>query len=194
MAEVVPEQEEPHELERIIDTTVDTTLEALHREVVAEMNRMQNLSYLQVINGPRRITESYNHRTGERYIFMPRFNINIPAEIAGEFPIRFRQIIQLILERTAEERSQAYQQPRIVKEVLNTFGTEFTFNKKRKRDAEQEEDEFRRCSICMEDFKPREKIRQLHGRKCCFHKRCINKWFKENSTCPNCGLDCGVTK
>lgn len=44
------------------------------------------------------------------------------------------------------------------------------------------------CSICQERFKLREYIREL---KCShiYHKKCIDKWLKDNLTCPYCRSD-----
>mmetsp|Transcript_19740 Transcript_19740/g.78526 ORF Transcript_19740/g.78526 Transcript_19740/m.78526 type:complete len:103 (-) Transcript_19740:1003-1311(-) len=41
------------------------------------------------------------------------------------------------------------------------------------------------CSICISPFTKRGKLKRLpcgHG----FHGRCISKWLKINSNCPNC--------
>jgi len=45
------------------------------------------------------------------------------------------------------------------------------------------------CLICMEKFKYKKYKRILH---CCnniYHKKCIDKWLKKNSTCPTCRHD-----
>lgn len=42
------------------------------------------------------------------------------------------------------------------------------------------------CLVCLNEFKPREKIRKL-GCEHEFHKRCIDKWLTEgNPCCPLC--------
>ncbi|EDV28570.1 uncharacterized protein TRIADDRAFT_18741, partial [Trichoplax adhaerens] len=41
------------------------------------------------------------------------------------------------------------------------------------------------CAICMDDYKKREKIRELpcsHG----FHARCVDKWLRQHNSCPIC--------
>ena len=65
-----------------------------------------------------------------------------------------------------------------------TFGTYTIF-------AGRMKGEFPACSICLDDFKPREKIRTLHTKNCSFHNRCLRKWFKHHNTCPNCRQPCG---
>jgi len=44
------------------------------------------------------------------------------------------------------------------------------------------------CTICLEDFKIKDKLIYL---PCfhLFHKDCIVNWVKSNSTCPLCKLD-----
>jgi len=45
------------------------------------------------------------------------------------------------------------------------------------------------CLICMEKFAYKKYKRIL---KCCnniYHKKCIDKWLKKNSTCPTCRYD-----
>lgn len=44
------------------------------------------------------------------------------------------------------------------------------------------------CSICFETFSPESRCRNLPC-KHIFHKRCIDKWFKENVKCPMCRQD-----
>ena len=44
------------------------------------------------------------------------------------------------------------------------------------------------CTICLEDFKVKDKLMYL---PCfhLFHKDCIISWAKENSICPLCKID-----
>ena len=44
----------------------------------------------------------------------------------------------------------------------------------------------KKCLICMDKFKHKEYKRILPGCKHYFHKKCIDKWLKKNSTCPIC--------
>ena len=48
-------------------------------------------------------------------------------------------------------------------------------------------DILKECSICIDDYKIGNIIRQL---KCThtFHQECIDKWFINNNICPNCRL------
>ncbi len=41
------------------------------------------------------------------------------------------------------------------------------------------------CSICQENYKPKEYKRELNC-KHIFHKKCIDKWLKSNLSCPFC--------
>ena len=42
------------------------------------------------------------------------------------------------------------------------------------------------CLICIENYKCNELKRTLPKCKHYFHKKCIDKWFKKNATCPIC--------
>jgi len=46
------------------------------------------------------------------------------------------------------------------------------------------------CAICHDDFKLREYKRELTCDHT-FHKRCIDKWLKNNLSCPMCRKDIG---
>ena len=45
--------------------------------------------------------------------------------------------------------------------------------------------EYENCSICLEDWKLREKAKIL-GCMHRFHPECIDSWLKEKNLCPNC--------
>ncbi len=50
------------------------------------------------------------------------------------------------------------------------------------------------CSICQDEFKPKEFKRELNC-KHIFHKKCIDKWLKEHLNCPFCRTNiCPKTK
>lgn len=42
-----------------------------------------------------------------------------------------------------------------------------------------------KCVICLDNFKNKERVRELPCTHC-FHKKCVDRWFKNNSTCPMC--------
>lgn len=42
------------------------------------------------------------------------------------------------------------------------------------------------CTICLDDFKPNEKIAELKDCQHNFHKECISEWFETKRSCPNC--------
>jgi hypothetical protein len=43
-----------------------------------------------------------------------------------------------------------------------------------------------KCVICIEDCKPDDIIREINHCKHSFHVKCIDKWFVENNSCPEC--------
>ena len=45
------------------------------------------------------------------------------------------------------------------------------------------------CSICMDIYKYKQYKRVLPECKHIFHKKCIDNWFKKNSSCPVCRKD-----
>ena len=45
------------------------------------------------------------------------------------------------------------------------------------------------CSICMDNYKYKQYKRVLPECKHTFHKKCIDNWFKKNSSCPVCRKD-----
>jgi len=45
------------------------------------------------------------------------------------------------------------------------------------------------CSICMDNYKYKQYKRILPECKHTFHKKCIDSWFKKNSSCPVCRKD-----
>jgi len=42
------------------------------------------------------------------------------------------------------------------------------------------------CSICLEEFKNKDKIRKLNNCHHTFHKSCIDIWLKNKFQCPTC--------
>ena len=43
------------------------------------------------------------------------------------------------------------------------------------------------CAICLEDFKKGEEVVELKcDKKHIFHRRCLQKWGENHSTCPLC--------
>jgi hypothetical protein len=42
------------------------------------------------------------------------------------------------------------------------------------------------CVICIEDYKSDNIIREINKCKHSFHVKCIDKWFEENDSCPEC--------
>ena len=42
------------------------------------------------------------------------------------------------------------------------------------------------CSVCLSELVDGEKVRVLTACMHCFHARCVEKWLRENATCPLC--------
>mmetsp|Transcript_9196 Transcript_9196/g.6549 ORF Transcript_9196/g.6549 Transcript_9196/m.6549 type:complete len:209 (-) Transcript_9196:70-696(-) len=42
------------------------------------------------------------------------------------------------------------------------------------------------CSICFDNFKPKQKLRKMPECSHLFHRECIDHWLKTRPTCPNC--------
>ncbi|KAF7635733.1 RING-type domain-containing protein, partial [Meloidogyne graminicola] len=68
---------------------------------------------------------------------------------------------------------------KINKNIIETFGKHTIENKQEKQVCEC-------CSICLDEFKLNERAQQLIQCNHIFHKKCIQKWLKKNSTCPLC--------
>ena len=148
--------------------------------IAAQVNYEHNYQTLMHLSRGR---ISIDNRTTQRRIVVHSHGIAFDIELLSLFPLRFNETLQQLLDHTAAVRSSLAQRAaRTVKPVSEDAITELRFTKKIKG--------YPRCTICMEDFKSNEKIWQLHGKQCSYHKRCLKKWFKQNSTCPNCGLDC----
>lgn len=45
------------------------------------------------------------------------------------------------------------------------------------------------CTICMEEIKKNSVCKKIPKCGHEFHKKCIDTWFVESKTCPNCRLD-----
>uniref|UniRef100_A0A183C359 RING-type domain-containing protein n=1 Tax=Globodera pallida TaxID=36090 RepID=A0A183C359_GLOPA len=42
------------------------------------------------------------------------------------------------------------------------------------------------CSICLHEFEQSEELKILQNCNHNFHSECVDKWLKENPTCPVC--------
>jgi hypothetical protein len=45
------------------------------------------------------------------------------------------------------------------------------------------------CVICIDDYKSDNLIREIKTCKHSFHVKCIDKWFEENHSCPECRIN-----
>jgi len=107
-------------------------------------------------------------------IHLPEYDVTVSASLLAQPPEYFRFIVMHMVEQQHSKR---------FKPVGKTFGKTFHFKKSMKY-------KFPHCTICQEPFEKNQKIRTLHTNQCSFHARCINKWFKKSSRCPNCNVDC----
>ena len=149
--------------------------------VVAQVNYEHNMNMLAQLSGRQGL--AIERRPTESYYVLRRYGVAVNADWLTLFPLHFQSLLQTAMDRAAEYRSRATQQARrVVKPVAESAITEFRFKREIKG--------LPRCTICMEEFKSNEKVWRLHGEQCSYHKRCLSKWFKHSSTCPNCGLDC----
>lgn len=42
------------------------------------------------------------------------------------------------------------------------------------------------CSICLDEYSAKEKVRQINSCQHRFHADCVDHWFQKNSICPIC--------
>ena len=59
------------------------------------------------------------------------------------------------------------------------------YAKYKEEDAKDQDETYRKCTICFEDFAEGDEMRIL----LCFHRyhdKCIQNWFKNKITCPIC--------
>lgn len=42
------------------------------------------------------------------------------------------------------------------------------------------------CSICLSEYKVNQKVSKVGQTPCYFHTKCIQRWLRENDSCPNC--------
>ena len=154
------------------------------QHMVSELNARENWEFLHQNAG--HVQQVVDAQTGAiTSIRLPRYGIALEPALLTEFPLHFRSMVESALGdlavRMSHEQYRREQQQR-VKPVPQTFGEQFRFSKAMKG--------FPICTICQENFKSNEKVWRLHGDQCCFHKRCLTKWFKRSSKCPNCNGDC----
>lgn len=158
-------------------------------EVFREINRHENINYLLHSLQGGDVAMIRNAHTNQRQVYLPSLHIRFDYPILEDFPLRFRAFVDALLLRAAEERSRAYNQPKVVKPVSQDHGKQYFITPKLLDGAKCENN----CSICLEPLLPegkrRKKIWKL-GCDCQFHIGCVKRWFKEDSRCPNCRQDC----
>lgn len=86
------------------------------------------------------------------------------------------------LQRFFHEHNMFDEKPEITSEMIKTTLGSYT---KIKRESSYTREE---CSICLCKYKENEGLRTLNNCKHYFHKKCIDKWFKNysNECCPIC--------
>jgi len=158
-------------------------------DINEDINRQQNLSYLfHCIDGAS-ISMVIHRITNQPHILIPSLNISFSREVMNEIPFRFREFMDSVFLRVAEERSSNI--PKIVKTVSKDHGRQYFITSKILKGKKCENN----CSICLEkllpDDKKRKKIWELEcGCKYCV--ACVRKWFRQDSRCPNCRNECSV--
>lgn len=124
-----------------------------------DINNMQ-LSFIQNILNEFQNSEFNMHSNGNRFVVEFEFNLENIHPNLENLPNYFKN----------------------VKHINEKLGKPIYINKKDHICGED-------CLICLEKFNNKKYKRVL---PCCnntFHKTCIDKWFKKNSTCPACRHD-----
>jgi len=156
--------------------------------MVRDVNREQNMIYLRA-NAPRGGIQMITHTTGVQHVYIPGYSLSFAVQLLFEFPMRFRQIFDILLMRSAQSRSQSFEQPKAVKPVSQDHGRQFMMTPKLLARINNPPS----CSICLDPLIPegmkRKKVWELEC-GCYYHAACVRKWWREDSRCPNCREDC----
>jgi len=152
-------------------------------------NREMNYQHLARMSGTGRVHFIQLPVTNERHVYLPDYQLSFEIELMDEFPMRFRQMLDVLLIRAGEDRSRRHRQPKFVKPVSSEHGRQFFMTPKLLAKMDNPPN----CSICMDSLIPegmkRKKVWQMEC-GCIYHKGCINRWHREDSRCPNCRTDC----
>ena len=70
----------------------------------------------------------------------------------------------------------------------NTFPHKFTKREAAAGEAEEEEEEADKCTICLSEFEAEEDVRRLPCMHL-FHVECVDQWLGQNKRCPICRVD-----
>ena len=158
------------------------------RTIIAQINANENLFFLREFAGPIEVLPDPS--TGHIHaVRLEHYSITLEAHMMYAFPLEFQHLVHTLMERVAVVRSQAQYQYELhlrVKHVPEKSWKEFRYKKSMTG-------VFPHCTICLEEFKSNEKVRQLHSTQCSFHTRCLRRHFIYSSRCPNCNIDCGTT-
>ena len=157
------------------------------RAIVARINANENLHFLREVAGP--VVLVADAATGvTRSVQLQQYAITIPSRMMHEFPLEFQNMVFAAMNSVAVQRSEAHflmEQRQRLKQVPVETGKEFRYKKSMAGTLPH-------CTICLEEFKSNEKVRQLHTEQCSFHTRCLRRHLQYSSRCPNCNVDCGV--
>ena len=141
-----------------------------------------NEAYLWTLNGYERMRIERDLATGTVVYDLPwaRLRLHLNERVLGLPPWVFEDLLEPYLPAPPSPVPQRV--------VPTTQGTIIRY---RKTLASA----YDRCPICMEVYKSNEKIWRLHP-KCAFHKRCLDKFWKQNinTKCPLCAVDVGVVQ
>lgn len=122
-----------------------------------------------------------NQRRNFAYRHNAYINLNEIESHGDPFDV-IDAIIQAYISRFAAPTNQQVQRPKEINRTLAQITAAIGPYNKMKRESNDE------CLICLDHFKKNQGYRKL---KCghLFHKKCIDKWFTKNSTCPTCRTD-----
>ncbi|KAF7145943.1 hypothetical protein RHSIM_Rhsim04G0080100 [Rhododendron simsii] len=82
-------------------------------------------------------------------------------------------------------RKGIYIPPRRRWRSLNLYYRDNARNILNEKDKKEDDNDYYRCAICLEDFEPRQEVMVTPCRHV-FHGECILPWVKSSSRCPVC--------
>ena len=124
-------------------------------------NMLNDLEYFGInINNQNNQNNDNNSNENNRYLIEFQFDFTNPNQNIENIPNYFKNVKHI---------NEVLEKPKYI----------------HKKDECLEKD----CLICLEKFEYKKYKRILPCCKNVYHKTCIDKWFKKNSSCPNCRHD-----
>ena len=143
---------------------IDLNDENYMQQIQNMVNQLQNSIMTYQNNHPEILTQTENGNQQNQNNYLIQFEFDIDS------PINFQQ----------EELSNYFKNS---KQINQELGKALYITKNDEIIGTKE------CLICLEKFEYKKYKRIL---KCCnniYHKTCIDKWLKKNSSCPTCRYD-----